>query len=166
MKLKLLFTYMLLAPAVLFLAQGCNQCDVAGGAITFSAENQFLQVTYLVDSNDANYCTTVYNPNNVQVLFNDNGGFGQYVPFAEDLSDGMIGPFNYTIDPRTVRKGELNHYVYIVQKDTFGVDTFEIKFYPRVDECQEFWGLVEFFLNGVLLPAGPQIEICDLTIRE
>jgi|GEM_PF-2322532 len=166
MKLKLFFAYFLLAPAMLFLSQGCNQCDVAGGTIEFSAANQYLSITYLVDSNDANYCTDVYNPNNVQVLFNDNGGNGQFIPLSEDLSDGMIGPFNYTVEPNRVRKGELNHYMYIVQKDTFGTDTIEAKFYPRVDECQEFWGLVEFYLNGVLLPPGVQIEVCELTVRE
>ena len=165
MKLKMFFAYALLVPAVMFLA-GCNNCEVAGGSITFSPDNQFFQITYLVDSNGANYCTDVYNPNNVQVLFNDNGGFGQFVPIAEDLSDGVIGPFNYTVEPNTVRKGEYNHYVYIVQKDTFGIDTLEIKFYPRVDECEEFWGLVEFFLNGVLLPPGPIVEICDYTVSE
>lgn len=166
MKLKMFFAYFLLVPAVLFLAQGCNTCDVAGGTLTFSPENQYFQITYLVDSNGANYCTDVYNPNNVQVLFNDNGGFGQFIPISEDLSDGVIGPFNYTVEPNNVRKGEFNHYVYIIQKDTFGIDTVDIKFYPRVDECQEYWGLVEFFLNDVLLPPGPVLEICDLTVSE
>ncbi len=166
MKLKMFFAYFLLVPAVLFLAQGCNDCDVAGAQLTFSADNQYLQITYLVDSNGANYCTDVYNPNNVQVLFNDNGGFGQFVPLSEDLSDGVIGPFNYTVEPNNVRKGEFNHYVYVIQKDTFGIDTVDIKFYPRVDECQEYWGLVEFFLNGVLLPPGPVLEICDVTVEE
>lgn len=166
MKLKFVFAYLLIAPAILFLSQGCNQCDVSGGTVTFDASQQFLAITYLVDSNDANYCTSVYNPANVQVLFNDNGGRGQFVPLQEDLSDGKIGPFPYTTSPALAKKGVFHDYVYIVQKDTFGIDTFNVKFYPAVDECQEFWSLIEFYMNGVLLPEGVGIEICDLTVRE
>ncbi len=162
----MILAHTLLASAFLFLTQGCNTCDIKGGTITFSPGNQYFQITYLVDSSGANYCTDVYNSGNVQVLFNSDGGLGQFAPLSEDLSDGAIGPFNYTIEPDIVRKGEFNHYVYIIQKDTFGIDTVDIKFYPRVDECQEYWGLVEFFLNGVLLPPGPVLEICDLVIRE
>lgn len=166
MKLRLLFTYLLLLPAVVFLSQGCNQCSVSGGTLTFDAANQFLAVTYLVDSSGSNYCQNVYNPNNVQVLFNDNGGFGQYVPIQEDLSDGKIGPFPYTTSPAVAKKGVFHHYVYVVQKDTFGIDTFDVKFYPAVDECQEFWSLIEFYMNGVLLPLDASIEFCDVEIRQ
>ncbi len=166
MKLKYIFAYLLLVPAVLFTATSCETCDVSGATITFSADQQFLAVTYLVDSSGANYCQQVYNPNNVRVVFNDNGGKGAFEPITEDLSDGKIGPFNYTVEPEMARKGIYNHYQYIVTKDTFGVDTFDVIFYPRVDECEEFWSLVEFYLNGVLLPPGADITICDLEIRE
>jgi len=166
MKLKFIFAYFLLVTGVLFTASGCETCDVAGGSITFSPDQQFLSITYLVDSNDSNFCQTVYNPNNVRVMFNDNGGRGQFFPLAEDLSDGKIGPFNYTTEPEMARKGVFYHYQYIVTKDTFGLDTFDVKFYPRVDECEEFWSVVEFYMNGVLLPAGTDITICDLTVRE
>ena len=99
-------------------------------------------------------------------MFNDDGGRGQFVQLQEDLSDGMIGPFQYTVAPDAARKGVYHHYQYVVTKDTFGIDTFDVIFYPRVDECQEFWSVVEFYLNGVLLPAGVDITICDLTLRE
>lgn len=166
MKLKLILTYFLLLPAFLVSMQGCNQCDVTGGVITFTPEDQFIQITYLVDSSGVNYCQQIYNPNNVRVMFNDNGGFGQYVPLAENLSDGVIGPFNYTVSPTLAKKGEFNHYRYIITKDTFGIDTVDVKFYPAVDECQEFWSLVEFYLNGVLLPNEANLTICDLEVRE
>ena len=166
MNLKLILTYVLLLPAFLFTLQSCNQCDVTGGTITFSPDEQFLQITYLVDSNSANYCQTVYNPNNVRVMFNDNGGFGQFVPLQENLADGVIGPFNFTTQPTLAKKGVFNHYQYIITKDTFGIDTFDIKFYPAVDECQEFWSLIEFYMNGVLLPNDANLTICDLEVRE
>lgn len=165
MKLKFVFA-LLFAPAVLFLSQGCEKCDVSGGTINFSADEQFLAITYLVDSNDANFCTSVYNPANVRVLFNDNGGVGRFDQLQEDLSDGKIGPFPYTTSPGLAKRGVFHDFVYIVQKDTFGLDTFNIKFYPAVDECQEYWSLIEFYMNGVLLPEGVGLEICDLQVRE
>ena len=166
MRLKSIITFSTLATALLLFLQGCNNCSVEGGTITFDAASQYASITYLVDSSGANYCTDIYRPNLVRVMFNNNGGEGQFTQISEDLSDGMIGPLTYTTTPEQATKGTVHHYMYIIQKDTFGIDTLEAKFYPAVDECSEFWSVAEFYLNGVLQPAGSPKEILELVIRE
>ena len=155
---------MLLAGAA-FLFQGCNKCDQTG-EIEFGADKQYLAITYLVDSNGVNY-NTIWRPSQVGVLFNDNGGKGQFVALQENITDGMIGPFTYTQGaPDVATMGLYHHYMYIVQKDTFGVDTFEVKFYPAVDECREYWSMIEYYRNGELLDGYEGQEIANLEIRE
>lgn len=165
MKLKAVVSYLILVPAMLFLTQSCDTCDESG-TVTFEAGTQFLEITYLVDSNGANYATQVWNPSNVSVLVNENGGMGQYVPMSEDLSDGKIGPFTFTTTPFQAKKGIFHDYVYVVRKDTFGNDTFNIKFYPAVDECKEFWSVIEYYRNGDLQAAFTGSESASLEIRE
>ena len=165
MKLKSVIFFFLLAPAVLFLAQSCDKCDTSG-TITLGEANQFLSVTYLVDSNGANY-VDIWRPNNFSVQISDDPvNVGHFVALQEDLSDGMVGPFTYTTQPATAKLGDYHHYMYIVRKDTFGVDTFEVKFYPNVDECHEYWGLIEYYRNGELIPQCTGLETCALEIRE
>ena len=165
MKLKSLFLFMLLAPAVILFTQGCDRCKESG-TITISETGQFFEATYLVDSNGANYAQTVWRPNAVSVMLSTNGFQGPFAALSEDPSDGKIGPFKYSTSPKTIQKGLLYQYVYIVTKDTFGVDTFEVDFYPGVDECHEFWGKLEYFKNGELISTCTGKETCAIEIRE
>lgn len=165
MKLKAIFFLVTLLAGSAVVFQGCNKCDVTG-TIEFGSDKQSFSVRYLVDSTGANY-NTVWRPGQVGVLFDDEGGEGQYVPIAEDINDGVIGPFTYTIGaPDAATKGIVHDYSYIVTKDTFGVDTFRIKFYPRVDECREYFSVLEYYKNGVLLDQLTGQEVAVLEIRE
>jgi hypothetical protein len=165
MKLKSLFLFMLLAPAVIFLSQGCDKCKESG-VITIDGANQYFEATYLVDSNGANYATTVWRPNNVSVLLSTNGKFGPFAAVREDLSDGKVGPFKYSTVPALAQKGKNYDYMYIVNKDTMGADTFEVIFYPAVDECHEYWGKIEYYKDGQLISTCDGKEKCSIEIRE
>jgi hypothetical protein len=165
MKLKSLFLFLLIAPSLIFLSQGCDKCKESG-TVTFDGATQYFQVTYLVDSNGVNYADSIWNPNRVHVLFSANGKTGPFGALSEDLTDGKIGPFPYTTGPVAAKKGIFHDYMYIVTKDTFGIDTFELKFYPAVDECHEYWGTLEYYRNGQMISTCTDLEACSLEIRE
>ena len=165
MKLKSLVLFLMLAPAMIFLSQGCDKCKESG-TVTFAATSQYFEATYLVDSSGANYATDVWNPNRVHVVFSSNGKAGPFGALTEDLADGKIGPFPYSTSPVAAKKGIFHDYMYIVTKDTFGIGTFEVKFYPAVDECKEYWGTLEYYRNGTLLTQCTGNEFCKLEIRE
>jgi len=165
MKLKSLLLFMLIAPALIFLSQGCDKCKETG-TITIAASGQYFAVTYLVDSNDANYAQTVWRPNNVNVLLSTNGAAGPFAPISESLGDGKIGPIPYSTSPKTAQKGKSYDYMYIVNKDTFGVDTFQVLFYPAIDECHEYWGKIEYYKDGQLISTCTGKEQCELIVRE
>ena len=164
MKLKSLILFLLVAPAMIFLAQGCDKCKESG-TLTLSETTQFFEATYLVDSNGMNY-TNIWRPNNVFVEVSTHGRTGPFAALSENLSDGKIGPWAYTIRPQLAQKGVAYNYMYIVTKDTFGVDTFEIKFYPAVDECHEFWGTLEYWKNDEIIGTCDGKETCSIEIRE
>lgn len=164
MKFKSLVMFALLAPALLFVATGCDKCEVSG-TIEFAAEKQFLSLNYIQDSTGTNF-TDIWRPGQVTVLWNGEGGEGQFEPIAEDISDGLIGPFAYTVEPQQARLGLLYEYTYIVRKDTFGSDTIDIRFYPAVDECREYFGTIEYFINGVPQPGFDGSETATIEIRE
>lgn len=165
MKLKSLLLFLLIAPAVVFFTQGCDKCKESG-TITISETGQFFEATYVVDSNGANYAQTIWRPNAVSVLLSTNGKFGPFAPISESLADGKIGPHAYTMKPQQAQKGNYYDYMYIVTKDTFGVDTFEIKFYPAVDECHEYWGTIEYWMNGEMITTCDGKETCSIEVRE
>jgi hypothetical protein len=165
MKVKSLFVFLLVATAVIFFAQGCDKCKESG-TITISEDAQFFEVTYLVDSNSANYATDVWRPNAVSVVMSQNGSLGPFAAVSENLSDGKIGPYAFTTSPKEAQKGNAYHYMYIVTKDTFGVDTLEAKFYPAVDECHEYWGTLEYYRNGELISTCEGKESCSIEVRE
>ena len=164
MKLKSLLLFVLIAPAFIFLAQGCDKCKESG-VITIAETKQYFEATYLVDSNGANY-STIWRPNNVRVQLSSNGNIGPFAPIVEDITDGKIGPYPYSTFPKTAQIGKPYDFVYIVQKDTFGVDTFQVLFYPAVDECHEYWGKIEYYKDGVLINSCTGKEVCSIEIRE
>ena len=165
MKLKSLLLFLLVAPAVVFLSQGCDRCKESG-TITIDETAQYFEATYLVDSNGANYAQTVWRPNAVSVRLSQNGFVGPFAAISEDLSDGKIGPYKYTTSPSLAQKGKAYDYVYIITKDTFGVDTLQIKFFPAVDECHEFWGTIEYYKNGEVIATCDGKEACTIEVRE
>lgn len=165
MKLKSIFVFLLIAPAVIFFSQGCDRCK-EDGTLTLSETGQFFEATYLVDSNGANYAQTVWRPNGVHVLVSTNGSRGPFAAVSDDLSDGKIGPYPFTVSPQIAQKGKAYDYMYIVTKDTFGVDTFELKFYPAVDECHEYWGTLEYWMNGSLINTCDGKQTCSIEVRE
>lgn len=165
MKFKSLVLFLLIAPAIIFLSQGCDKCKESG-TVTFAETTQFFTAEYLVDSSGANYAQSIWRPNFVHVTFSANGKKGPFGALSDNLSDGKIGPFAYTTKPKDAQKGIFHDYMYIVTKDTFGVDTFQIKFYPAVDECHEYWGTLEYYRNGQLLTQCDGKEACEITIRE
>ena len=165
MKLKSLLLFILIAPALVFLSQGCGKCKETG-TITIDGTAQYFEATYLVDSNSANYATSIWRPNAVSVLLSTNGKFGPFAPITESLSDGKIGPFKYSTVPKLAQKGKNYDYMYIVTKDTVGVDTFEVVFYPAVDECHEYWGKIEYYKDGQLITTCDGKEVCAIEIRE
>lgn len=164
MKLRAVIAFLIVAPAFLFLMSGCNTCSTTG-EITFSATGQNFSISY-VDTAGNNYLQNVYNLGNTQVLFNDNGGEGQFRPLSDDFGDGKFGPFTYTISPSPVAIGVRYDYWYILRKDTFKTDTFRIVFYPNADECQEFWREIKYFMNGTELGQFNNSETAELTIVE
>lgn len=165
MKLKTLIAYFLALPAFLMLVQSCNKCTETG-KITLGAANQYLKVTY-VDTAGNNYINSIYNLPNVSVLFSDKGGKnGTFRPYSEDFSDGAFGPFEFTATPTPAKYTVFYDYWYVINKDTYGTDTFRVVFYPNVDECKEFWGEINYYKNGDLLPDFSGQEIVDLTITE
>jgi hypothetical protein len=165
MKLKSILFFATLLAGSAFLLQSCNKCDETG-TIEFGSDKQSFSIRYVVDSSGVNY-NTIWRPSQVSVLFNNDGGRGQFSPMTEDINDGFIGPITYTIGaPDVATKGIMHDYMYIVTKDTFGVDTFRIKFYPRVDECQEYFSVLEYYKNGVLLDQLSGQEAAVLEIRE
>lgn len=165
MKMKAFVIMASLFAGAALMFQGCNKCDVSG-TVDFAADKQYVALTYLVDSSGANY-NTIWRQSQIGVLFNDNGGKGQFVSMSEDISDGVIGPFTYSFGvPDAATKGVLKHFVYVIQKDSFGSDTVEVKFLPAVDECREYWALIEYYRNGELLPEYSNKEIAEIEIRE
>ena len=164
MKFKSIVLFALIMPAIMFLAQSCDTCDQTG-TITLSADQQFLTLTYIQDSTGTNF-TDIWRPTQVTVLWNGEGGEGQFTPISEDISDGVIGPFAYTVEPQEARLGLLYEYQYIIRKDTFGTDTVDIRFYPNVDECREFFGLIEYAINGEPQPAFDMSQTAAIEIRE
>ncbi|MEM0997704.1 MAG: hypothetical protein AAGN35_11510 [Bacteroidota bacterium] len=164
MKLKSIVMLALLMPAVLFLTQGCNTCDQTG-TIEFSATQQFLALNYIQDSTGTNF-TDIWRPTQVTVLWNGEGGEGQFTPISEDITDGLIGPFPYTVEPQEAQLGLLYEYQYIIRKDTFGTDTVDIRFYPAVDECREFFSLIEYSINGEPQPGFEGSQTATIEIRE
>ena len=166
MKLKSLLLFVLIAPAFIFLAQGCGKCKESG-VVTIAAASQHFEATYLVnDTSNANYALSVWRPNGVRVLLSQNGKEGPFAPITEDLTDGKIGPFAYSTTPKTAQIGKTYDYMYIVTKDTFGVDSFEVIFYPAVDECHEYWGKIEYYKDGALISTCSGKETCAIEIRE
>lgn len=165
MKLKSLILFLLVAPAVVFLSQGCDRCKESG-TITLSETGQFFEATYLVDSNGANYAQTIWRPQAVSVRMSTHGSNGPFAAISEDLSDGKIGPYAFTTSPQVTQKGEYYDYMYIITKDTFGVDTIEVKFYPAVDECHEYWGTLEYWMNGQMISTCDGKETCSIEVRE
>lgn len=165
MKMKAFVIMASLFAGAALMFQGCNKCEETG-TVTFAADKQYVALTYLVDSSGANY-NTIWRQSQIGVLFNDNGGKGQFVSLSEDISDGKIGPFTYSFGvPDAATKGILKHFVYIIQKDSFGSDTVEVKFLPAVDECREYWSLIEYYRNGELLSEFNDKEIAEIEIRE
>jgi hypothetical protein len=165
MKMKAFVIMASLFAGAALMFQGCNKCDVSG-TVDFAADKQYVALTYLIDSTGANF-NTIWRQSQIGVLFNDNGGKGSFVPMSEDISDGKIGPFTYSFGvPDLAVKGVLKHYVYVIQKDSFGADTLEVKFLPAVDECREYWALIEYYRNGELLPEFSNKEIAEIEIRE
>jgi hypothetical protein len=165
MKLKAFVMMVTLLAGAAFVFQGCNKCDVTG-TVDFDSATQNFSIRYLVDSSGANY-NTVWRQSQVGVVFDDEGGKGQFTSISEDISDGLIGPFTYTVgNPDVAKKGIFHDYMYVVTKDSFGIDTFQIKFYPQVDECHEFWSVIEYYKNGVLLDQLTGQESAVLEIRE
>jgi hypothetical protein len=164
MKSKSLILFLLSAFAVIFWTQGCDRCK-EHGTLTLSATTQFFEATYLVDSNGANY-TSIWRPDSVTVLLSTDGFEGPFAPIPENLSDGKIGPWAFTASPQNAQKGAIYHYVYLVTKDTFGVDTFEIKFYPAVDECHEYWGRLEYWKDNSPISTCDGKETCSMVISE
>lgn len=158
MNLKRALFLLVLIPMLALAFQSCNKCKETGD-IDFSASAQSLSVTY-VDSADSNL-VNIANPSNITVLLNTEGGKGPYSPLSEDLTDGVFGPFDYTTTPKTAQLGVPYDYVYVIQLDTFAVDTFRVVFVPMVDECKEFWQGLEFYRNDSLVSSGS--EIVDLT---
>jgi hypothetical protein len=164
MKSKSLILFLFSACAVIFWAQGCDRCK-EHGTLTLSETTQFFEATYLVDSNGANY-TSIWHPDSVTVQLSTNGFEGSFDSISEDLSDGKIGPWAFTVTPHAAKMGSIYHYVYVVTKDRFGADTFEIKFYPSMDECHEYWGRLEYWKDGVLISTCDGKETCSIVIRE
>lgn len=165
MKLKAFVLMVTLLAGAAFMFQGCNKCDVTG-TVEFASDKQYFSIRYLIDSSGANY-NTVWRQSQVGVVFDEEGGKGQFTSINEDISDGVIGPFTYTVgNPDVAKKGLFHDFMYVVTKDSFGIDTFQVKFYPQVDECHEFWSLIEYYKNGVLLDQYTDQEIVELEIRE
>jgi hypothetical protein len=164
MKFKSLVLFALLAPAILFLAQGCDKCTETG-TIEFGADKQYLTLTYIQDSTGTNF-TDIWRASQVSVLWNGENGKGQFAALSEDISDGVIGPFAYTVEPQAAQLGLFYEYRYIVTKDTFGSDTIDIKFYPAVDECREYFGKIEYYINGDPQPGFEGSQIANIEIRE
>lgn len=165
MKLKTVISYLLVVPAFMLVLQGCDKCEETG-TITFGPANQNISITYL-DSAGNNYLLTRYNLFNTNVqLSTDKGRNGTFQPYNEDFSDGVFGPFEFTATPTPAKLSVFYDYVYIIKKDTFGVDTLRVQFYPSVDECKEFWGQIEYSLNGDPLPQYSGQEIVNLEIIE
>lgn len=163
MNLKRAFFFLALLPLLTLTFQSCNTCSETG-EIVFSSENQNFSVTYVAnDSASTNLISSgMANPNNVSVLLNVLGGRGAYSPISEDLTDGVIGPFDYTRTPKVAQLGVLYDYVYIIQLDTFAVDTFRVFFVPTVDECREYWQGLEWYQNETLLDEFTNSEIVNI----
>ena len=161
------FNRALLASLIAFttlIAISCDKCDNED-VLELGPDKQFFTVTY-VDSNGYNALDSVFNTNNVSVFFKENAS-ALAVNTREDFTDSIIGPFTYTRQPganngRTVQLGQFYDYYYIINVDTFMVDTFNVRFYPNIDECSSFMQSVEIFRNGNLVSEGEQIA--NLTV--
>lgn len=166
MKLKSVVMFLLLAPAMIFLGQGCDKCTESG-TIELSETAQVLSITYVLDSNGTNMLTNgVWNPNNVSLRVAPIAANQpqQARPIQDDLTDGTID-FRYTVDPELANKGSYYQYMLFVTKDTAGTDSFRVNFYPRVDECKEFWSVIEYFRNGQPIGECTDQELCGITVR-
>lgn len=116
---------------------------------------------------------SIYNINNITILLNTSGGKGQYksITNLEDFADGKFGPFAYSATKpfgsnESPTYGVPYDYVYVIQKDTFGVDTFQVKFLANVDECHEFWQQIEYYKNGDIIASMKGSEIANIEIVE
>lgn len=170
MKLRSAF-FLLLFGLTFTLFQGCDTCTNTG-TITIDEVSQNFSITYKT-ANGVNYMDSLYNLNNITVLLNTTGGKGQYKSLTnqEDFGDGKFGPFPFS-QTKPFGSNEFPtygvpyDYVYVIQKDTFGVDTFQIKFLAQVDECHEFWQQIEYYKNGDPLASIWGNEIADIEIVE
>ena len=162
MNLKKALFFLLLIPTALLTLESCNQCDNES-TLEIGAEKQFFSVVYQ-DTAGNNYLQNgTYNLANVNVQLNTEGGNGPYKLYQEDLSDGIFGPFPYTTTPERAQLGVPYDYYYILQKDTFGMDTFRVFFVPQVDECSEYWQGLKIFKNGDEVADNEEIKVFTVT---
>ena len=166
MKIKRSIFLFLAVAGSLLAMQSCDKCTESG-TVTISGDAQKFSITYLAnDSVNTNYVDSIYNTSNVNMFLNTNGGKGGYSTLTDDLSDGKIGPFSYTNSPTRAQMGVPYDYVYIIQKDTFGIDTFRVEFLATVDECKEYWSQINYYRNGTLMAEYQGQEIADIVIIE
>ena len=156
MKLKGLLILFLLPLSILTLSS-CDVCTETG-TIDLDGDNQSITIQYVTSGG----VTINPTPDKTTIAVNTEGGVGSFALVDETeipVGGGVIGPINYTRlsrDPAVM--GQVYDHWYIIQVDTFIVDTLRVNFIPTADECHEFFRVLNFYRNGELqAESGSQV---------
>jgi hypothetical protein len=138
---------------------------------------EYFTITYL-DAAGRNLLEEVWRQPNVEVFIDSSGSRGQDPDFyrlRNAFANGKFGPFFYTeaytdVGTREVNvdpfAGQEQRFDYYIKKDTFGVDTFTLRYVLEVDACRSFWSLIEYSYNGDLLGQYTGQRQAEIVITE
>ncbi len=167
-----------IATGVLGILLGLAACqDPCKGLTDDEIGGEFFTITYL-DANGRNLLEEVWRKPNVDVFIDSSGSMGQDPQFyrlRDVIQEGVIGPFRFTDAYTNVGTREVNvealaeqeqRFDYYVKKDTFGVDTFTLRYLLQVDACRYYWSLIEYSYNGDPLPGYTGQRQAEIVITE
>jgi hypothetical protein len=138
---------------------------------------EFFTITYR-DSSGGNPLNGTWRTANVEVFIDSAGTQGLDPDFhrlRHAFSNGVLGPFAYTeayTDPGTrsvnldLLLGEDQVFDYYIKKDTFGIDTFTLRYLLISDECRSYWSNIEYSFNGEVLSQYSGQRQAEIVITE
>lgn len=160
---------------LLFSVVACkDECDPE---LNDEVGKEFFTVEYRSKSGQ-NYIEDVYNRSRVFAYLDKSGGTNPNAKLElldSAVNEGKFGPFKFTrdfIDPVTGKVngpkflGISHVYDYYLVKDLFGTDTLRVRFYMGVDECNQRWRQIRYYLNGDTLDTFEDQQQAEIVIVE
>lgn len=167
------------AATLLAMLWGINACQdpCAGRSDDDPLGGEYFTVTY-VDGSGRNLLAEVWRAENVEVWIDSAGSQGQdpdYYRLRNSFANGTFGPFAYTRAFTNVATGEIDVdqllseervFDYYIRKDTFGIDTFTLRYRLLADECRVYWETIEYRYNGQVLNSYSGQRQAEIVITE